>query len=56
MLKVQQKVSGCFRSTRGGTAFSRIRGYCGTLRKQGIALLHALEALFSGQPVYPVLT
>jgi transposase len=53
MLKVQQKVSGCFRSTRGGTAFGRIRGYLSSLRKQGMKRLAALESLFSGQPVYP---
>jgi transposase len=53
MLKVQQKVSGCFRSTRGGIAFARIRGYLSSLRKQEIKRLAALETLFTGRPVYP---
>ncbi len=55
MLKVQQKVSGCFRSAGGGAAFARLRGYLSTLRKQGVALLAALEALVAGQPLYPAL-
>ena len=55
MLKVQQKVSGSFRSDSGATAFARIRGYLSTLGKQGQALLAALEALFAGQPLYPAL-
>ena len=32
---------------------ARIRGYLATLRKQGQALLAALETLFAGQPLYP---
>jgi transposase len=52
-LKVQQKVSGCFRSDRGAAAYATIRGYLATLRKQGQALLAALETLFAGQPLYP---
>lgn len=55
MLKVQQKVSGCFRSTRGGTAFGRIRSYLSSLRKQGVKRLAALETLFTGRLVYPSL-
>ena len=51
MLKVQQKVSGCFRSPHGAAAFVRLRGYLSTVRKQGYALLAALEALFTGQPL-----
>jgi transposase len=54
MLKVQQKVSGSFRSEHGAAAFARIRGYLSTLGKQGQALLDALEALFDGQPLAPV--
>jgi transposase len=53
MLKVQQKVSGSFRSDRGADAFACIRGYLSTLRKQGVALLDALETLAAGQPLYP---
>ena len=55
MLKVQQKVSGCFRSTRGGAAFGRIRGYFSTLSKQWVKRLAALESLFAGQLFYPSL-
>ncbi len=53
MLKVQQKISGAFRSERGAAAFARIRGYVSSLAKQEIALLPALEAIFAGQPLYP---
>ena len=53
MLKVQQKVSGSFRSDGGAAAFACIRGYLSTLSKQSQALLAALEALFVGQPLSP---
>lgn len=53
MVKVQQKVSGSFRSQAGAVAFCRIRGYLSTLRKQGLHLLGALEATLGGHPVLP---
>src|SRR5579859_5311359 len=53
MIKVQQKVSGCFRSLAGAQAFSRIRGYLSTLRKQGLPLLSALQATLCGHPLLP---
>ncbi len=53
MLKVQQKVSGCFRSLAGAQAFSRIRGYMSTLRKQGLPVLSALQATLCGHPLLP---
>lgn len=53
MIKVQQKVSGCFRSLAGAHAFSRIRSYLSTLRKQGLPLLPALQATLSGHPLLP---
>jgi transposase len=52
-LKLHQKVSGCFRSDAGADAFACLRGYLATLRKQGQALLAALETVFVGQPRYP---
>ena len=55
MLKVQQKIAGSFRADGGSEAFARIRGYCASLRKQGVALLAALEIVFTGQPLYPAL-
>jgi transposase len=53
MLKVQQKISGCFRSETFAQAFARIRGYLSTLRKQRIPLLSALEQALVGHPVFP---
>jgi transposase len=53
MVKVQQKVSGAFRSTEGAVSFCRIRGYLSTLRKQGLHVFSALEATLRGQPLLP---
>jgi transposase len=55
MVKLQQKIAGCFRTVMGAQAFSRIRGYLSTLRKQDIPLLSALQATFCGHPVLPSL-
>ena len=51
--KVQQKISGCFRSDPGALAYARIRGYLATMREQGHALLAALDTVFAGHPLYP---
>ncbi|MCL5995308.1 MAG: IS66 family transposase, partial [Chloroflexi bacterium] len=55
MMKVKQKISGCFRSLQGAAHFCRIRGYLSTLRKQGLPILHALRSLFEGSIVMPAL-
>jgi len=48
MTKVQQKISGCFRSMDGAYIFCRVRSYLITCRKHGIAATDALETLFKG--------
>jgi len=49
MTKVQQKISGCFRSMDGAKIFCRVRSYLSTCRKQGMTATHALRLLFQGQ-------
>jgi hypothetical protein len=39
-----------FRSDAGGDAFARLRSYLSTLRKHGVALLGALQTLFTDTP------
>nr|CAJ71795.1 conserved hypothetical protein [Candidatus Kuenenia stuttgartiensis] len=49
MTKVQQKISGCFRSLEGAKIFCRIRSCLSTCRKQGVNLSRALQMLFRGE-------
>ncbi len=50
MTKVQQKISGCFRSLDGAKIFCRIRSYLSTCRKRGMNLSQALQMVFRREP------
>ncbi len=47
MVKVKQKISGTFRSSAGAKAFTRIRGYIPTVRKQSENGLDWLKSIFT---------
>jgi hypothetical protein len=51
MVKLQQKISGCFRTLDGARHFCRVRSYLSTARKQGHSLLSSLERVLSGKPL-----
>ena len=48
MAKVQQKISGCFRTMEGAKFFCRIRSYISTCMKNGVSPAEALGVLFNG--------
>ena len=54
-MKVQQKISGTFRSFDGAFSFCRIRSYISTVKKQGLNVMSALQDIFSGKQLLPQL-
>jgi len=54
MVKVQQKISNCFRSQVGADIFCRVRGYISTLLKQGYDVFATLTQALQGNVLIPV--
>ncbi|MGB0932215.1 MAG: IS66 family transposase [Chitinophagales bacterium] len=52
MMKLKQKISGCFRSKTGAKYFARIRSYIITARKQGVNVFEALINLFEDNSTF----
>jgi transposase len=53
MVKLQQKISGCWRSLAGAAAFLTVRSYLSSARKHGMNPLAVLRQLFQGHPWLP---
>jgi transposase len=54
MVKLQQKISGCWRTLAGAEAFLTVRSYISTARKQGLSVLGVLRRLFESNPWLPI--
>jgi transposase len=53
MVKLQQKISGSWRTLTGAKNFCAIRSYVSTMRKHDADILGGLRLLFEGQPWLP---
>lgn len=54
MVKLQQKISGCWRTCEGARSFLALRSYVSTARKQGERPLAVLARLAAGRPRLPI--
>jgi transposase len=53
MIKVKQKISGCFRTERGAEDFCNLRSYVSTMRKQGHRAMEAIRSVIAGKAMMP---
>jgi transposase len=53
MIRVQQKISGTFRTPQGADAFCRNRGYISTIMKNMMSDMDSLYAALKGEPPIP---
>jgi len=53
MMKVKQKISGVFRSTKGADMFCRIRSYISTARKNSLSAFFAITEALDGRAFIP---
>jgi transposase len=54
MMKVKQKISGCYRSKYGAEIFARIRGFISTVVKQKMDVIAAIRDVLNGKFSYTV--
>lgn len=54
MMKVKEKISGCFMSQKGGRIFMNIYAYILTVKKNGINIMQALLDAMNGNPFMPL--
>lgn len=53
MIKVKQKVSGCFRTLAGAEEFAENRAYISTARKNDKNVFQAIQNAFDKHPFIP---
>ena len=53
MMKVKQKISGCFRSKQGAACFATTRSYIDTMRKNGYCIMDAIGRAIVGKAIMP---
>lgn len=56
MLKVKQKISGCFRTDNGAAEFCRVRSYVSTMKKQDRDVMETIKSVFGGQTIMPLIS
>lgn len=54
MVKLQQKISGCWRTSEGAKRFLAIRSYLSTAKKHGLRPAEVLSKLTAGEPWLPM--
>jgi hypothetical protein len=55
MVKLQQKISGSWRTKTGADHFCAIRSYVSTMKKHGYSVLEGLQRVFIGDPWLPAM-
>jgi len=52
MIKVQQKISGLFRTMAGAELFCKIRSFISTVKKQGLNVIESIYQIMIGKQIY----